>query len=73
MTALLSQERMVKAMWDYDFTANDYEDLILARQENEEDECSSCEFKNKCRQQCMEIVEGRSIFEVYPNLMKGAK
>lgn len=32
-----------------------YEEMILARQENEADECTDCECKVNCHNQCMEI------------------
>lgn len=40
----------------------DYEDLILEKQESEEDDCSSCTYNPKrtgkmCNCQCEEIVE----------------
>lgn len=35
---------------------NDYEDKILSYQESETDECDSCEYKQNCRSQCMEIA-----------------
>lgn len=35
---------------------NDYEDQILSYQESETDECGSCEYKQNCRSQCMEIT-----------------
>ena len=37
---------------------SDYEDMILACQESEEDECSGCLYKGtKCNNQCMRIEE----------------
>lgn len=48
----------------------DYEWIILQSAESEADECSHCEFKGYCHQECMEIVEGRPITEVYPNLFR---
>lgn len=35
---------------------NDYEDKILSYQESKTDECGSCEYKQNCRSQCMEIA-----------------
>ena len=32
-----------------------WEDVILERQESEAEDCSDCEYKGKCRNQCMEI------------------
>lgn len=32
-----------------------WEDVILERQESEAEDCSDCEYKEKCRNQCMEI------------------
>ena len=37
---------------------SDYEDMILACQESEEDECFGCLYKgNSCNNQCMRIEE----------------
>lgn len=34
----------------------DYEEMILAEQESEEDDCKACPYKGtKCRNQCMEV------------------
>ena len=33
----------------------DYEEMILARQESEADDCTDCEYKENCHNQCMEI------------------
>ena len=33
----------------------DYEEMILARQESEADDCTDCEYKGNCHNQCMEI------------------
>ena len=42
----------------------DYEGLILARQESDADEYSTCEFKGEaCESQCMEIIECKPLFE----------
>ena len=34
-----------------------YEELILARQEEEIDECSTCPHRGKCANQCNEVTE----------------
>lgn len=51
---------------------NDYEYLILQRQEDESDECSTCPYKgvNTCRNQCMRISAGPPLEEVYPQLFR---
>lgn len=33
----------------------DYEEMILARQESEADDCTDCEYKENCHNQCMEV------------------
>lgn len=48
----------------------DYEELILARQDSDYDECCDCEYRKECRSQCEEIVCGRPLEEVYPQLFK---
>lgn len=42
-----------------------YEDAILAMQESETDDCTSCEYKTHCNNQCMEIHEGRRLEDIY--------
>ena len=43
---------------NFDFYfAEDHEDLILARQESEADDCTTCEYRTRCRNQCMETEE----------------
>ena len=54
---------------------NDYEYAILARQDNEADQCSTCEYNphrtgRPCCGQCEEVHEGRPIEEVYPQLFR---
>ena len=44
----------------------DYEEMILARQESEADDCAGCEYKENCHNQCMKI---RCIYN--PNLRYG--
>ncbi len=48
----------------------DYEELILARQDSDYDECCDCEYRGHCNSECMKEVEGRPLEEVYPNLFK---
>lgn len=50
----------------------DYEELILARQDDEEtDDCFHCKYAgDKCHGECMQIIEGRKLEEIYPNLFK---
>lgn len=33
----------------------DYEEMILARQESEVDDCTDCKYKENCHNQCMRI------------------
>ena len=50
----------------------DYEYMILDYQETESDDCTHCEHKKDCRNQCMQIVYGRPIEEIYPFLFRNA-
>lgn len=49
---------------------SDYENAILSRQESEADDCANCPHKTACNNQCMEIVMGRPLEEVYPQLFR---
>lgn len=48
-----------------------YEDLILARQESEAEDCTDCEHKENCRSQCMQEKKlYNPVIEAYLNRRK---
>lgn len=46
----------------------DYEEMILARQDSEMDDCKICEYRQHCKNQCEQIHSNQPLEEVYPIL-----
>lgn len=53
---------------------HDYGNAILARHESEADDCATCPYKGTaCKNQCERIECGRTLEEVYPQLIRGRR
>ena len=48
----------------------DYENMILARQDSEADDCTRCPYKGHYDNQCMRIEYGRKLEDIYPLLFR---